>query len=366
MIKITLDFQTTLDVSTIFSRTCGLKKLIPFKDGRAVIFGWGTIPGNYQIGPHQYWLAEINREGTSHRALPVEMTNQTERLMAPLAARSYIQAFKFGEKFGLLISTEIILLFSTIHDDPIIIPIENHFSVLGEPQHPSHSHDSYFTPVHCGNTDNNCIPVVLSGPKDAVRDGRYVCLLKIDQSATRAKWLNTLPDGSPRTLLLDEYSQFHSFSSLPPGGIRINSDGEIVHDLSPLIYDCAWIDNHWFLYVTGYTSTYVRYGIPLGVLTRNFIDLTLLKPIFKSQEQSFGQVCTSLDRMIVSPLHANGPHKGKQTILLFQNNEEDALILPRGYSKFQVLEYFSGHYWLTPRPMEYNTTPLTILTCTGS
>lgn len=136
-----------------------------------------------------------------------------------------------------------------------------------------------------------------------------------------------------------------------------------MHDLPPLIYDCAWIDNHWYLYAAGYHGNYNRFGIPLGVLTRNFVDLTLLEPVFKPKEQSFGQVCASLDRMIVSPLRSNGLHKGKQTMFLFGEDDENALTLPRGYSKFHVQEYCAGHYWLTPNAMGYNSMPITIAAC---
>lgn len=364
MITLSLDFQTDVDVGSAFSGVCGTTRLIPFENGRAVVFGWGTYSGNYQAGPHQYWLAEVGREGASHRLLPVEMTHRTEGLMAP-AADSYVQAFKLGEKFGLLLSTERVLLFAGIHDDPVTIPIANHFSVLGEPAHRLHRHDSYFTPVHCGNAAGDCVPVVLSDPKGWGRHGRHVCLLEIDQAAGSARWLHTQPDGSPRTTVLEEYLPLHSdVAGLAPGDARIDRDGRFVHDLPPLIYDCAWIDRHWYLYLAGYQDNYSRFGIPLGVLTRNFVDLTLLEPVFKPQEQSFGHICASLERMIVSPLRANGPHKGKQTIFVFEDGEEHPLALPRGYSKYQVEEYFAGHYWLTPAAMGHNRMPLTIVACT--
>lgn len=363
--KLTLDFQMNLDVSAAFSGISSVTKLIPFENGRAVAFGWGTQSGNHQNAPHyQYWLAEIRRESVSHRILPAELTHPSEGLMAPPSDDCYLQAFKLGEKFGLLLSTEAVLLFSGIHDEPVLIPIENHFSVLGEPWHPSHRHDSYYTPTHCGNATDNFVPVVLSAPKGRENCGHHVCLLEIDQDAVSAKWLHALADGSPRTTVLEEYVQFHSKAdSLPPGGTRINSNGKMVRDLPPVIYDCAWVDNHWYLYVAGYNGNYNRFGIPLGVLTRNFVDLTLLEPVFKPQEQSFGQICASLDRMIVSPLRLNGPHKGKQTMFVFGEADERALALPRGYGKFHVQEYFAGHYWLTPNARGYNSTPITVAAC---
>lgn len=208
VIKLTLDFQTELDVSTAFSSVCSMTKLIPFENGRAVAFGWGTQSGNYQNGPrYQYWLAEICQERVSHRILPVELTHRIEGLMAPLADDCYMQAFKLGEKFGLLLSTEAVLLFSGIHDEPELILIENHFSVFGEPRHCSHPHDSYFTPTHCGNAEGNFVPVVLRDPKGRANCGYHVCLLEIDQAAVCARWLHTKADGSPRATVLAEYAQ---------------------------------------------------------------------------------------------------------------------------------------------------------------
>lgn len=366
MIKLSLDFQINLDVGPAFSGVCGITRLIPFENGRAVVFGWGTYSGNYQAGPHQYWFAEVRREGVSQRLLPLEMTHRPEGLMAPLAADSYVQAFKLGEKFGLLLSTERVLLFAGIHDDPVTIPIGNHFSALGEPSHPLHPHDSYFTPVHCGNAAGSCVPVILSDPSGRGRGGRHVCLLEIDQANQSARWLHTQPDGSPRTTVLEEYLPFHSdAAALPPGGARINRNGGLEHDLPPLIYDCAWIDRHWYLYLAGWVDNYVRFGIPLGILTRNFVDLSLLEPVFKPPEQSFGHICASLDRMIISPLRANGQRKGKQTVFMFGDGDEHALTLPRGLGKFQVAEHCAGHYWLLPAAMEYNRMPLTLAACTA-
>ncbi|MBS1197518.1 MAG: hypothetical protein H6R18_1303 [Proteobacteria bacterium] len=360
--KLSLDFQMNFDVSAAFSRGCGMTKIIPFANGRAVAFGWGTHSGNYQEGPHQYWLAEIGREGASERILPVEMTHRTNGLMAPLTGKHYLQAFKFGEQFGLLLSTEAVLLFSSIHDEPVTIPIENHFSMLGEPRHHSHLHDSYFAPTHCGNASGCLVPVVLSAPTEGAGSGRHACLLEIDQVAGRARWLHTLPDGTPHTTVIDDYVPSHT-GSQAPGGIRLDSTGHLVYDLPPLVYDCAWVDNHWYLYVAGYNKNYIRFGIPLGVLSRNLVDLSILESVFKAQEQSFGHICASLDRLIVSPLRANGPHKGKQTVFTFDDREEHSLTPPRGYTKYHVQEYFSGYYWLTPEELNYNRMPVKIVAC---
>jgi hypothetical protein len=129
------------------------------------------------------------------------------------------------------------------------------------------------------------------------------------------------------------------------------------------VSDCGWIDRHWLIYAAGYDKNLVRHGLPLGVLTRNLVDLSLAEAVFRPSEQSYGTICASLDRLIVSPLRQSGPHKGKQTIYTFTDAQEHAVTPPRGHAKHQVLDHAGGHYWLAPMALGYLDSPLTLLAC---
>ncbi|WMW81701.1 hypothetical protein RF679_05325 [Undibacterium cyanobacteriorum] len=363
MIKLKLAFQTTLDVSKDFNGLTSLTKLIPFKNGRAIAFGWG-INERIPESKFQYWLAELTIEGQVTRVLQRELTHRKE-LLSGLNDDNQVQAFKFGEQFGLLLSTEIILLFSSISDEPVVIPIQNHFSFLGQPRFDSHVKDSYYVPTHCGNSDEGVVPVVIRHPKEHdCHAGRYLALLRIDEDLKSASWVEVDADGSPKRTNIEDYRKFPMEHG--HGGIHIATErGKTYYrkDLPPVISECARIDNEWYVYAAGYDPSFIRYGIPLGTLTKNDDALAITELIVRPLEQCYGTICASLDRVIFSPLRANGARKGKQSIFTLSDEIDYPISMPRGFAKYQVQEYLNGLYWLTPMQMGYNRMPTQIAAC---
>lgn len=337
-IKLIQDYQVTVNVPDFF-QNCGIKKIIPFKNGRAVIFGWGTHElGTPGYGSVNYWAAEVRPEGVSYRVLPFVVSDKSSSSFALMTP-----AFKLGEKFGVLLDAGHVLIFSGVNDDPVEITIENNSEII----------DGALTPTYCGHGDGNLVPTIFAGSIND-RFGRHVCLLEINQAAMTAKWLSR-----PQEAVTSQYIPFDTVSVFGSGGgCRI--DGE---DESPLFYDCAWVDNCWHLFAPAYSTLYPRHGVPLGVLTKNHDDLAVSELVFKQKDQSLGRICASLDRMIVSPFGKMFSHKGKQTIFMLQDRVELPLTLPRGYSKYCVQEFYDGHYWLTPDSLSYNRTPSIILAC---
>ncbi len=340
-IKLIQDYQATVDVPDPF-QTCGMNKIIPFKNGRAVIFGWGTHGlDTLGYGSVNYWVAEVRPEGVSYRVLPFTVSYSKNGCSNPLALMT--PAFKLGEKFGVLLDTGYVLIFSEIHDDPVTIMIENHSEII----------DGALTPTFCGHGDENLVPAIFA---DSINDrfGRHACLLEIDQDARTAQWLNR-----PQTAEVSEYIPFDTVSIFGAGGgFTLDGRGN-----PPLFHDCSWIDNGWYLYAPAYSTLYPRHGIPLGVLTKNHNDLTVSELVFKQKEQSLGRICASLDRMIVSPFGKMFSHKGRQTIFMLQDSAELPLTMPRGFSKYCLQEYYDEHYWLTPDSLSYNREPFIVMAC---
>ncbi|MFZ6819777.1 hypothetical protein [Undibacterium sp. Ji22W] len=363
MIKLKLAFQTTLDVSKDFIGLTCLTKLIPIENGRVIAFGWG-INERIPDASYQYWLAELTNEGQVTRILPRELTHRQE-LLSALNDDNQVQAFKFGDHFGLLLSTEIILLFSNISEDPTVIPIQNHFSFLGQTRHDSNAKDSYYVPTHCGNSDGELIPVVIRHPKEHhSRAGRYLGLFRIDDNLQSASWVDVAADGSPRRTNVDDYRKFPMEGG--HGGIHLVTElGKTYRrqDLPPVISECARIRNQWYVYAAAYNPTFIRYGIPLGTLTKNNDELAITELIIRPEEQCYSTICASLDRVIFSPLRANGARKGKQSIFTIVDEIDHPITLPRGFAKHQVQEYLNGLYWLTPLQMGYNSMPVQIAAC---
>lgn len=340
-IKLIQDYQATVVVPDLY-QNCGMKKIIPFKNGRAVVIGWGTHGlGTPGYGSVNYWVAEVRPEGVSFRVLPFIESDTRNGSSYPLALVA--PAFKLGEKFGVLVDAGYVLIFSGIHDDPVQISIENHSEII----------DGALTPTYCGHGVGNLVPTIFAGSIND-RFGRHVCLLEIDQDAMTAKWL-----GRPLAAAASQYIPFDTVT-MPGSGGGFHIDGE---DEPPLFYDCSRVDDGWHLYAPAYSTLYPRHGTPLGVLTKNNDDLTVSELVFRQKDQSLGRICASLDRMIVSPFGKMFSHKGKQTIFMLQDRVELPLTLPRGNSKYCVQEFYDGHYWLTPDSLSYNREPYIVMAC---
>ncbi len=124
MLKLKLDFEVTLPaISDTFDQGVGTSHILPFKDGRAIAFGWGSKSGQTLAFPHGYWLAELTRDGATTRVLPETLTHGGEGLLVPPQSGVFLQAFLLGERFGILLTPEALLLFDGIHAEPQRIAI---------------------------------------------------------------------------------------------------------------------------------------------------------------------------------------------------------------------------------------------------
>ena len=359
MLKLKHEFTVELELAQLFPGTGCPTKLIPYSNARAILFGWGS-QHNAPLLEEQYWFAEINHGRVTKRNLPMALTEHLNelagrRVIGFTASEMKFQAFKLGEGVGLLLGTELIHYFASIHDEPKLITISNPFSTLEERKYPSLKFDCHYFPTHCGNPSGNLVPVVLS--KDSKSEGRHACLLEIDPGLGRAEWLHKRADGHPHATLLNEYQPYGT--SITEGGLSLSGTG-LAHGNPPLLTDCAFIDGNWHLYAAGYNRLYMRDGISPAVLTRNAVDLSMLEALFLAKEASLARICASLDRAIITPYRKNGPHKGKQTIYLYQDRQEHDLTLPRGYTKHSIEEYYAGDYWLLPDRLGYSCDSVTL------
>ncbi len=366
MVKLKVEYVAELALEESSFGITALTRLIPYSNARAIAFGWAWKSSAGMLG-ERYWLAEIGREGVTQRELPKELTERLNLLLdrKPMTGHSEmrIQAFKLGEGFGLLVGSQEVHLFSGIHDDPKVIEVENNFSTLSTPKHPTSKYDSHFVPEHCGNASGNVVPVILAGHGDSHRSGRHASLLEIDSGAGRARWLLTREDGTPRTTRVEDYRQFCTNGR--EGGLRFDSGAGLVWDQPPVLHDCAWIGNSWHCYSAGFSYPYLRYGIASGpsVLTRHRADLSLDTDLFLPREESLGRICASLDRMIITPLRKGGLNQGKQTIYRYCDGQEHPVTLPRGYAKHYVEEHYDRCYWMLPMPMGYTNSR--VIACSG-
>lgn len=359
MIKLTEQYSVELGMQDLLSGISSMTRLMPFNNGRAVVFGWGKNAGVYDDGSQLYWLAEITKDGVSRKVLPFEITSHFNYLISRPATGGgsqyggqYIRAFKLGEKFGLLLASNIIYLFSDINAEPQEIEIANNFSAHSAKKHASFTMHDHFTPEYCGNASGRFVPVIFSSPQDNKGNGRHLSLLEIDE-AQGAQWLHTRPDGSPRTTQLADYEQYCG------GGLG----SALSFGSPPVIYDCGWVDNHWLIYAAGFSHVYQRYGMSPSVLTRNSADLALLCTEYNPGEEIFGRIAASLDRLLMVPLRKNGVRKGKASVYTFADKTEHEVKFPKGCGKFVIEEHYDGCYWLIPARMGWGNEPYKIVAC---
>ncbi len=360
MIKLTEQYSVELGMQDLLSRSSTMTRFMPFRNGRAVVFGWGGNEGVYGEGSQLYWLAEITRDGVSRKVLPFEITAHFNDIISrPTTgggsqyAGQYIRAFKLGEKFGLLLASNIVYLFSDIDAQPQEIEIANNFSAHSAKKHESFKEHDHFTPEYCGNASGRFVPVIFSSPQDNKGNGRHVSLLEIDEAQGTAQWLHTRPDGSPRTTQLADYE--------PYCGAGLGS--ALSFGSPPVLYDCAWVDNHWLIYAAGFSHVYQRYGMSPSVLTRNSADLALLGTVYDPGDAVFGRIASSLDRLLIHPLSKNGVRKGKASVYTFGDKTEHEVKLPKGCANFVIEEHDDGCYWLIPARIGWGNPPYRIVAC---
>lgn len=315
-----------------------LSALYPRPQRRALLSGW--LPRSLE--PELYWLAEVAPEGCRSRMLGEELTRHfvalTGRSTSTSGSALQIVPFQMEGALGLLLGNRELHLFEDVEAEPQVMAIEG-----GEAFADARNREGQLAwyPLRSGHGAAGRVPVVFAAPDQGLGEGRHACLLDIDPAAGRARWLGLDAEGlPPRT----RHPDFAGLAEPHEVGLE---GPEMSWTASPLILDCAWRpDEGWLLYVGGHSAAHHRFGLAPSVLGRHGPDLALQGGLFQAREDSFGRFCSSGDRLILSPLRKNGPGKGKQTLYRLDTGEEQALALPRGYTKQSLVEYGHGCAWL--------------------
>jgi hypothetical protein len=342
-LKLKLEFAVDLPIQRSPDDIVSMTALMPLPNAQAIAFGWVKASGE----PDAYWLADIRPEGVTHRFLPPDVM---ERLIALTnrpsdSSGNYTQvlAFRLGDGVGLLFGTHEVLYYRNIHAEPTRIEIANGFPG--------------YHPLRCGHAVGNRVPVVLSWAGSDRGTGRHASLLEIDTVSESAHWLFLDESNAPLATRATDYGQH--FADPPVGHLR--RDGSLMY--APQILDCAWQTDQWLIYAGGFSAAYHRHGLAPSLLSAHRADLSMTHAVFEAPEHSFGRICASGNRMILTPLHKNGLRKGKQAICSISDGELVTPTLPRGHAGYHVVEYFDGLYWLLPNPWGYGSKSLTI--CSG-
>lgn len=345
--KLKFEFSAELPIKETPRDIVSMTGLFPRPSRHACAFGWVVGASHTE----RYWLADVGPEGVQHRILPHSLTERfialTGRLPGTPGSHVYAQAFGFGAGMGLLLGNRHLLLFPNIHADPQEIAIEagsGFADIRGADGQLVHF------ALQCGHARDGGVPVVFSGAGFGQGEARHVGLLQVDASAGRAHWSGMNEQGLPPTPRLGPETFSDPRESMFPG-FDIGKG-------SPLILDAAHAEGQWLLYLGGISRAYYRFGLAPSLLTLMGPDLSTHQPLFQASEDSFGRLCASGDRLILSPLRKNGAAKGKQTIFRLDDRQEIIPTLPRGYTKHSIVEYCNGSCWLLPMPWGYQHSPL--------
>lgn len=345
--KLKFEFSAELPIKESPRDIASMTGLFPRPGRRACAFGW--VVGGTR--PERYWLADVGAEDVRHRVLPHSLTERfialTGRMPGTPGSHVYIQAFGFGDGLGLLLGNRHLLLFRDIEGEPQEIAIE-----AGDGFADARGTDGqlvYFA-LQCGHAHDGSVPVLCSAAGFGQGESRHAVLLHVDADAGRAHWSGTDEQGLPPTPRLGS-EEFSDPRNSMFAGFDLGKN-------SPLILDASYAEGQWLLYLGGMSRAYHRFGLAPSLLTRMAPDLKTHQPLFQAGEDSFGRLCASGDRLILSPLRKNGAAKGKQMILRLDDRQEIVPMLPRGYTKHSIVEYCDGSYWLLPMPWGYQHSPL--------
>jgi hypothetical protein len=293
----------------------GTSAFLPGGEQQAVAFGWASINGK-PLQPKRHWICQLGPSGTTSHWLPDSLNQHYAQRVGwspgTESCNKFMHAFRCGQSIGLLLGLHELQLFDLQTERLRTIPIEG-FPI-----------DARWVPLRIGNGHQDQFPVILSDPSGAYFDGRHLALLQVDPMAERARW-QLLSDGQPVALNEMDYAP-----------------------VTPLIYSAAWRGKDWLFYVGPKHTSHHRSGMRPSVLGLHGANLRLQQVIHQAAEDSFGDLSSCGQWLIVSPYRRNGPRKGRQTLV----NLHDGRVLepspPRGHAGWQVVDHFDGCWWLQP------------------
>lgn len=339
MIKLKVAFTAQLALAESPRDLVAMTTLHAGPGQRLRAFGWLVRQADGPAAVERYWLADIAPDGVRSRILPAAFTERlvavTQRAPGTSGSDIWAKGFALGEGHCVLLGTRELHWFPTLDAEPVVIGIEQApaAAVGGGTR-------GDWMPMSVGLGTDDRVPVMLREPGGGYGEARHAALLAVDVRAARAHWV--LPaDHRPAGLNVADYARYDYQAALPP-----------------LLLDVAWSEGQWLVYAGGSGAAYHRWGLAPSVLARHRPDLSLAQPLWQAGEESFGRICTSLDRVILTPLRKQGPARGRQSVRAVADGAELLLRWPRGYTKYSLVGYGAGCWWLMEDPGRCSTSPL--------
>lgn len=303
----------------------GVSAFLPDGENRAVAFGWASTHG-MPLQPKRHWICQLGPNGATAQWLPESLSEHyAQRVGWSLDTRNCnksMHAFRCGQSIGLLLGLHELQLFDLQTGGLRAI------SIKGFPN------DAGWVPLRIGHGHQHQFPVILASPGDGYFDGYHLALLQLDPTADEAQWL-LLADGKPASLNETDYAPL------------------MAGPWTPLVYSAAWRGRDWLFYVGPKHTSHHRAGMPPSALGLHGADLRLQRVIHQATEDSFGELSSCGQWLILSPYRRSGPRKGRQTLL----NLHDGRVLepspPRGHAGWQVVDHLDGCWWLLPMGLSY-------------
>lgn len=264
----------------------------------------------------KYCILVLQQENTIHIPLPY-LDSFLDNDDKPVL-------FSLNGKFGIVATQTELYYYSDFESNPEKITIKN--SGFFTKTIPKSARKRYKITI----SDNNILAICFED-KLFAGAARYYGLLEIDITQKSAKWLD--------------------FSNIDSNAFSFHSD----KSYPPKIDSLQLLKNELFAFVSGGSITSVNkwgmdyYGLvkisKQGKVLEKYIDSGNLK-IGEKKKGVNGVFTANRDYVIMTPVFQSDDWKGKQKVYSLKSKNFLEIELPRGKTKFKIIQSIENNFWL--------------------
>jgi hypothetical protein len=246
--------------------------------------------------------------------------------------RAWPVLLNIGDQLALLISTKLLCLLNMRLKVSARVKLDDPLPAVQEIYKADRFNQPSLANRSCCS-DSNTVPVLFHG--DWSNDVRYMAMLKVELAKEHAEWIRF----GRKFLFSFKSSDFPTDFKIFP----------------PHIYHAAYLKKRLYIYTTGDNSSYLKYGMHyFGLATYNGNCKQIAQPYMEKPSRRetkhrgrHGDFTSSGKYCIITPVfETSDPWKRKQRLYELSANELLECDVPRGYSKFKVVEHAHDTFWI--------------------
>lgn len=192
-------------------------------------------------------------------------------------------------------------------------------------------------------------------PLEDAAHAKYLAVLTVDQAGLTARW-SAFADDAVRPIVIDRKSPPAMLlaSELPQLVSTDFAQSQEAPYCSPLIYEALVHEGRIFVYTQGYSNS-PKHGDPYGAIAEIGASGGVKALPFMLDFSSIGdgkkrgligRFTSSGRYCLLSPVYkAFDIWKGRQKLFDMERGKLVNIVLPRGYTKYDILDHAGGHFW---------------------